>query len=121
MEQICNDGIPAYRANGADVTFLNRWTFKHSTRGYDFYPVIVHINVNFAAQDDIVAVNQSIDDGLSNSPVWVVRFIYTVAGFFGKADFGVVADKITSALKQINQVSLVFLIVQCVIKDRAFF
>lgn len=56
MKLICDDGIPAYRANGADVTLLNRWTFKHSTRRYNLYPVVVHINVDLAAQDNIVTV-----------------------------------------------------------------
>ena len=49
---------------------------------------------------------------LGYCPLCVIRFIHTILRFLCETDFGVVSDKFTAALQEINQTALILLIIQ---------
>ena len=81
MKQVGNHWIPA---NGTNVTFLDRRSFKHPSGRYNFYPVIIHINMYLISKNDIVTMDQGIHKGLSYCTICKIRLVFTVTGFFSQ-------------------------------------
>ena len=86
MKQVGNHWIPTDRTNGTNVTFLDRRSFKHPSGRYNFYPVVIHINVYFTPKNDIVTMDQGVHKGLSYCAICKIRFVYTITGFFLKTN-----------------------------------
>ena len=120
MEKVSNYRISTHRTHSIDVIFLDWLSFKHSAGRLDFQPVIIHVNMNFAAEDNIITVYKGINQSFGHCPVTIVRLIHPIMGLFHKTDFGVVAHKITTALQQINKIPLKLFIIRRIIKNRTF-
>ena len=56
VEQISDHRIAPGRSDGVDITILNRPTIIHASGALDLKPVIDHVDMDLAAQQDVVTM-----------------------------------------------------------------
>lgn len=54
VEQICDHRITSDRSDGVDITILDRSTIIHASGALDLKPVIKHVDMDLATQQDVV-------------------------------------------------------------------
>lgn len=96
VEQIRDHRVAPGRSNGMDITILDCSTIIHASMALDLKPVIEHIDMDLAAQQDVVAMYQRVHKSLSDRPIGIIGFVHTGLSFLYEANLGVVAHEFTA-------------------------
>lgn len=99
-EDISKDGIPAFGRYPHDIPVLHVYAVIHSPGRKDFKPVVKHIDVDFAADDQIITVNQRIHDTLCDRTLGIIRQFNTAIRFLEPAFMRVSLYESFSLLKK---------------------
>ena len=95
---ICDQRIAPGRNDGVDITILDRSTIIHASGALDLKPVIKHVDMDLATQQDVVTMYQRVHKSLSDRPIGIVGFVHTRSGLLHEANLGVVAHELTAVV-----------------------
>jgi len=119
-ENICKNRIAARGGNAGQIPFLYPCAVCHTSGRINGKTVIVNVDVNLAAQNQIIPMDQRIDKRLKNAPLAVVGHLNTRIGGFLPACFHIPLNKTDTLIEQNDQAARVFRAVKCIYHTAAF-
>ena len=119
-ENIGKDGIAAGGGNVGYIPFLYPCAVCHATGRSNGKAVIINVDMDFAAQNQIVTVDQSIDESFKNASLTIIGHFNTGVGSFLPTGFHIPLYEAYTLIEQNNQAAGILCAVKRIHHTAAF-